>query len=139
MKKWLLFLGMSMVMVVLVACTANKDAGEDPKEEPESTEKAEKEEDEKEEEKVLYLNNGIEPTSLNPSIGFDQVSWDPLNNLMEGLTRLDEDSTAQAGVAEDWDVSDDGLTYTFRSEEHTSELQSRGHLVCRLLLEKKKL
>src|SRR5690625_6373764 len=42
-----------------------------------------------------------------------------------------------------------GLAYTFikaqgyeigksRSEEHTSELQSRGHLVCRLLLEKKK-
>src|SRR5439155_25390855 len=27
---------------------------------------------------------------------------------------------------------------TDRSEEHTSELQSRGHLVCRLLLEKKK-
>src|SRR5690625_6933994 len=36
-----------------------------------------------------------------------------------------------------------GLTLTerkasLRSEEHTSELQSRGHLVCRLLLEKKK-
>src|SRR5690625_5528521 len=29
-------------------------------------------------------------------------------------------------------------TYSLRSEEHTSELQSRGHLVCRLLLEKKK-
>src|SRR5690554_7360780 len=28
-------------------------------------------------------------------------------------------------------------TYTSRSEEHTSELQSRPHLVCRLLLEKK--
>src|SRR5690625_5890411 len=28
---------------------------------------------------------------------------------------------------------------TARSEEHTSELQSRGHLVCRLLLEKKKI
>src|SRR5439155_5015007 len=27
---------------------------------------------------------------------------------------------------------------SLRSEEHTSELQSRGHLVCRLLLEKKK-
>src|SRR5689334_23779232 len=27
---------------------------------------------------------------------------------------------------------------TFRSEEHTSELQSQFHLVCRLLLEKKK-
>src|SRR5207253_2241733 len=29
-------------------------------------------------------------------------------------------------------------TFSQRSEEHTSELQSRGHLVCRLLLEKKK-
>src|SRR5205809_5671888 len=40
---------------------------------------------------------------------------------------------------------DDGLAVVvgecssgFRSEEHTSELQSRLHLVCRLLLEKKK-
>src|SRR5690625_6570626 len=35
---------------------------------------------------------------------------------------------------------DQGTTSTraiIRSEEHTSELQSRGHLVCRLLLEKK--
>src|SRR5690625_6936674 len=30
------------------------------------------------------------------------------------------------------------MTNDIRSEEHTSELQSRGHLVCRLLLEKKK-
>src|SRR5690625_6194333 len=32
----------------------------------------------------------------------------------------------------------EGYITSFRSEEHTSELQSRGHLVCRLLLEKKK-
>src|SRR5690625_6368645 len=32
----------------------------------------------------------------------------------------------------------DGYIFLDRSEEHTSELQSRGHLVCRLLLEKKK-
>src|SRR5256884_7058797 len=36
--------------------------------------------------------------------------------------------------------ADHGLTFhlLLRSEEHTSELQSRLHLVCRLLLEKKK-
>src|SRR5690625_6433945 len=34
--------------------------------------------------------------------------------------------------------SDPDLLADVRSEEHTSELQSRGHLVCRLLLEKKK-
>src|SRR5690625_6510927 len=37
-----------------------------------------------------------------------------------------------AGIAKEVPV------YPIRSEEHTSELQSRGHLVCRLLLEKKK-
>src|SRR5690554_7604298 len=45
-----------------------------------------------------------------------------------------------------WDKADDSAVFesgmsaisTVRSEEHTSELQSRPHLVCRLLLEKKK-
>src|SRR3712207_7156628 len=32
----------------------------------------------------------------------------------------------------------DAYFYLFRSEEHTSELQSRQYLVCRLLLEKKR-
>src|SRR3989442_2621100 len=35
-------------------------------------------------------------------------------------------------------VAADGFDAGERSEEHTSELQSRPHLVCRLLLEKKK-
>src|SRR5690625_6552598 len=35
-------------------------------------------------------------------------------------------------------IDEPGSAFTIgRSEEHTSELQSRGHLVCRLLLEKK--
>src|SRR5690606_39578361 len=40
--------------------------------------------------------------------------------------------TPGRSLASDWWV------YSFRSEEHTSELQSRENLVCRLLLEKKK-
>src|SRR5439155_25876993 len=35
-------------------------------------------------------------------------------------------------------VRPDEASSFIRSEEHTSELQSRGHVVCRLLLEKKK-
>src|SRR5690625_6068012 len=34
-------------------------------------------------------------------------------------------------------ISEEAHALPLRSEEHTSELQSRGHLVCRLLLEKK--
>src|SRR5437660_6890794 len=50
-------------------------------------------------------------------------------------------STASAKNANSrWvDISDRTFSFRgWRSEEHTSELQSRGHLVCRLLLEKKK-
>src|SRR5690554_577259 len=104
MKKLLLFLFVMLVALVLGACTTGEDAGEEPSDdsgtETETTEEGQVEEegtDESTGEKILYLNNGIEPTSLDPSIGFDQVSWDPLNNLMEGLTRQDENHQAAAG------------------------------------------
>src|SRR5690625_2802296 len=56
-------------------------------------------------------------------------------------------ATEPVAPREDLDYAQNFLWMTFgeeaapevvRSEEHTSELQSRGHLVCRLLLEKKK-
>src|SRR5690625_5563417 len=50
-----------------------------------------------------------------------------------------EDHLAQSLQAVDAGLARDASTGARpRSEEHTSELQSRGHLVCRLLLEKKK-
>src|SRR5207253_6832749 len=48
------------------------------------------------------------------------------------LMRLNAASARLIQSIEAGDVFD-----AIRSEEHTSELQSRGHLVCRLLLEKK--
>src|SRR5690625_3135069 len=47
---------------------------------------------------------------------------------------------AQSGPRQRYEprAARDGRDAGDRSEEHTSELQSRGHLVCRLLLEKKK-
>src|SRR3712207_8295393 len=50
------------------------------------------------------------------------------------LKAVGQRAAAEAG--EDDDV--DGADARSRSEEHTSELQSRQYLVCRLLLEKKK-
>lgn len=117
LKRFLLLLLTGLTIVVLAACTANESAGEEPEDEGETDTEDTEAVEEEDGEKVLYLNNGVEPTSLDPSIGFDEVSWDPLNNLMEGLTRLSVDHTAQPGVAEDWEISDDGLTYTFQLRE----------------------
>lgn len=115
MKKWLVLFLMAMAVFVLAACTASEDAGEDTDKEP-----AEGEEGTSEDtggEQVLLLNNGEEPTSFDPSIGFDAVSWTALNNLMEGLTRLDKDSQPAEATAESIEISEDGLTYTFKIRE----------------------
>src|SRR5439155_20223999 len=47
-------------------------------------------------------------------------------------------AAVQLGLANEGLGDQNELHGGSRSEEHTSELQSRGHLVCRLLLEKKK-
>src|SRR5690606_39790160 len=52
--------------------------------------------------------------------------------LLEYITDLDLRKTIQAATCKSEEFNE------FRSEEHTSELQSRENLVCRLLLEKKK-
>src|SRR5207253_8183858 len=58
----------------------------------------------------------------------------PYTTLFRSQDR-EEKATEQAQIGGTHGVD---LTTHNRSEEHTSELQSRGHLVCRLLLEKKK-
>src|SRR2546428_4896221 len=57
------------------------------------------------------------------------------NGVLEGrhLVCQGEIDPRRVGATEQLAAADDG-----RSEEHTSELQSRSDLVCRLLLEKKK-
>ncbi|MET1012953.1 MAG: peptide ABC transporter substrate-binding protein [Paenisporosarcina sp.] len=110
MKKWLLILLTTLLVAVLSACTAKEDAGEKPADDDDKGEEVK-------EEKVLYLNNGNEPTTFDPSVGFDAVSWNALNNLMEGFTRLGEDHLPKEATAETIDVSEDGLTYTFKIRE----------------------
>ncbi|HLR09260.1 MAG TPA: peptide ABC transporter substrate-binding protein [Bacillota bacterium] len=114
MKKWFGIVFVVLAVSFLAACTANESAGEDDDaNNEESEDNAEVQEESDDMEKVLYMNNGEEPSSFNPPVGFDSVSWNALNNLMEGLTRLGDDHTPEPAMAEDWDISDDGITYTF--------------------------
>ncbi|MCG1028200.1 peptide ABC transporter substrate-binding protein [Virgibacillus halodenitrificans] len=118
MRKWLVVLMAILTVLMLAACTANEDAGEEkPKEDGNDAEATEEKSDDG---KVLYMNNGSEPTSLNPPVGFDSVSWNVLNNLMEGLTRLGEDDQPQEAIAESWDISEDQKTYTFHIRENAN-------------------
>src|SRR2546422_4515597 len=54
------------------------------------------------------------------------------------LARLGRDADYVRAGRTEWKTEQARAIRSARSEEHTSELQSRLHLVCRLLLEKKK-
>src|SRR2546429_4109047 len=61
------------------------------------------------------------------------------NRVFSAVAGLGGHALVLTGYGEPSEVSTVVVTSEFfRSEEHTSELQSRLHLVCRLLLEKKK-
>src|SRR5690625_6414702 len=77
----------------------------------------------------------IKPTErpVNPMSAIDVLS-DNGNNANKDIDITESPKPKVARVREPKKTN---KTTKLRSEEHTSELQSRGHLVCRLLLEKK--
>ena len=56
----------------------------------------------------------LEPPNLDPTGGAAQAIDSVLySNVFEGLTRFMADGSVVAGLASGWDISEDGLTYTF--------------------------
>ncbi|WP_326516478.1 peptide ABC transporter substrate-binding protein [Ligilactobacillus murinus] len=62
---------------------------------------------------VLNWSESAELPTMDLSKATDNVSFNQLNNAMEGLYRLGKNSKIEPGVAEKTTVSDDGMTYTF--------------------------
>lgn len=62
----------------------------------------------------IRYNVGVEPESLDPAIATGQPEQTILTALLEGLTRYDEHCNLQPALAKEWEISPDGLTYTFK-------------------------
>ncbi len=58
-----------------------------------------------------------EPVTLDPQIAEDPDARIVVESLFEGLTRLDENENPYPGAASGWEISADGLTYTFHLRE----------------------
>ncbi|SNT47207.1 oligopeptide transport system substrate-binding protein [Bacillus sp. OK838] len=64
--------------------------------------------------KVLNVNNSSEPGSLHPANAQGtHESW-ILEHTFEGLTKKTEEGKIVPGSAKSWEISDDGLTWTFK-------------------------
>ena len=59
------------------------------------------------------------PSTLDPQFAKDIEAQMIINNIFEGLVRLDSEGNVVSGIAEDWDISDDELTYTFHLKDNT--------------------
>jgi peptide/nickel transport system substrate-binding protein len=64
---------------------------------------------------TLNLGMSVEPAGLDPTIAapvaIGQVTW---QNVFEGLVTIDESGKIQPQLAKSWEISPDGLTYTFK-------------------------
>lgn len=64
--------------------------------------------------------------NLDPQISSTYESSLLLSNMMEGVVKYGNDGTIIPGLANAWEISDDGLTYTFHIREDVSWVNSSG-------------
>ncbi len=65
-------------------------------------------------EQTFHVGNGGEPSDLDPHTAIGEIEHDVMLALFEGLVNGDPKTVEPIpGVAERWDISDDGLIYTF--------------------------
>jgi len=63
----------------------------------------------------LRVAVALEPPALDPTAGAaEAIDIVVYQNVFEGLTRIDENGAVQPGLASEWTISEDGLTYTFK-------------------------
>src|SRR5690625_6638069 len=86
--------------------------------------------------RTIRSSAGDGPTTGTPSAVKPSVQLD--TRIAAGSSPGIRRATARSMARTNSGSMSRGRSSGLRSEEHTSELQSRGHLVCRLLLEKKK-
>ncbi|MEQ8197947.1 MAG: peptide ABC transporter substrate-binding protein [Clostridiaceae bacterium] len=62
---------------------------------------------------VITANLGAEPKSIDPAVNFEARGSTIIYNIFEGLTRIGLDNKTEPGLAEKWDIEDNGLKYVF--------------------------
>ncbi|WP_144512765.1 peptide ABC transporter substrate-binding protein [Bacillus sp. FJAT-22090] len=117
-NKLIWLLGIVMILgIFLVACGKGENAStsDDTKEPDNSTGTKEEISEELDDEQILNLVERAEIPSMDSVLADDAVSFNALNNVAEGLFRLNQDNIAIPAMAEGKpEVSEDGLTYTFK-------------------------
>ena len=63
---------------------------------------------------VFRYNQASGISSLDPAFAKDQANIWAVNQLFNGLVQMDDELNIRPCIAKSWDISEDGLTYTFK-------------------------
>src|SRR5699024_2818079 len=109
-KKWSFLVALPFVLsIFLVACGVNNNNDNES-----DSNNGDAEDADLAEEQEFNINIKTEPPSLHPGKATDSTSSAVLDQVFEGLTRINQDTDEpEEAMAEDIDISDDELTYTF--------------------------
>ncbi|MDR2656881.1 MAG: ABC transporter substrate-binding protein, partial [Oscillospiraceae bacterium] len=99
MKKWLSLL---TALIMLAAMSAMPALAEEPAYNPDA---------------MIYVYSTDDPTHLDPALATDGQSTVVTGLLFNSLVGYNRDGSIFPDVAESWEVSEDGLTYTFKIRE----------------------
>ena len=103
----LLLISLLAISMFLVGCNSKTNSESDGKKEPATGNGSKKD--------TLVYGRGGDSTSLDPITTTEGEAFKVTENIFETLLEYGEkDTTVQPGLAEKWEASDDGLTYTFK-------------------------
>lgn len=104
-KKFIILTSLILVLaIIFTGCSSPSNEGKDPAGNNQTAGGK----------KILRSNNSSEPGSLDPALAQGtHESW-ILENVFEGLMTFDENGELVPGMAASYEISEDGLTYTFK-------------------------
>lgn len=111
LKRFLFSFMVIFSIIILAACSENANSKDS-----EDTSTNDSAKDKSSDQLVVAIPADV--TSIDPAITMDNTTWKIIYNVYERLVDYDGATTnIKPGVAEKWDVSEDGLTWTFYLED----------------------
>ncbi len=110
-KRWYALFGCILAAAVMGGCSSSSDT-QTSSSGTETTAAAEEAASSDDEKIITYVMQG-EPETLDPNMNNYSTSSTVLQNLFTGLMQIDVDGSLVNGCAESYEISEDGLTYTF--------------------------
>ena len=104
-NSWFTLISVLLVSVLMLSACSSGSSDEKDKSDGEATQE-------------INVRMNDDPDFLDPHLATASISFQMILNMFEGLFSPETDGTLSPAIAEDYELSDDGLTYTFKIRDN---------------------